>query len=388
MSLPLASLADSMRAVSFQNEWLLWLIPLAIVGVAAVNLFAWWRTRLRLRRFLGQGVRRLNGLERLSRFRFLRAAMLALGLSLLIFAAARPVTPRYAPNDEADRYGLDFFVAIDASKSMLAVDVPGAEIAVNRPSVPTPRGFAPPPRPRLTRQANRLDLARAGVRRVFESSQGDRIGLIAFSQNGYLRAPFTYDFTALDLVLRSITPGNTLPGGSSMVAGMERAQKVFEKLETPRKVLVIISDGEELAGDAVATARRLRENGIRVFTIGVGSIAGGQIPAYDPQGNPVGYLTDAAGNTVVTRLDELTLRQVAEAGGGVYQPMGADAEGFFALYEQHLRPLGERVRDTLPRNFNEHFQWPLAFGFFMLLLEFLLRERRLPLEGGAVLANT
>ncbi|MGF1449877.1 MAG: VWA domain-containing protein [Opitutales bacterium] len=379
------ALFDWIDTLTFLYEWVLWLIPPIILGVVLVNVFAFWRTGRRLRRFLSFGFERLEGLPALTRFRLLRAGLLALGLSLLALAAARPATPLFERDEDGERYGLDFFIALDASKSMLAVDVEGAFVRSANPGVPRPLGADPPPPSARLRQATRFDSAQQGIQQLLEVSRGDRIGLIAFSQKGYLRAPLTYDYTALDLVLRSIRPENTLPGGSSMVAGMDRALQVFENLEVPRKVLVVISDGEELEGDAVAKARELSRSGIRVFTVGVGSDQGGQIPIYDARQNPLGFLTDPDGDTVRTRLDAVTLRQMAQAGGGEYVAMGTDGEGLLRLYQERLLPLGERVRDISPRNYTEHFQWPLAVGFCILLLEFLLRERRLPLGGGAVL---
>ncbi len=385
MSADLRSFFDWLHSIAFINEWALWLIPVIVVGVAVVNALAFWNTGRRLRRFLSFGFDRLEGLPALTRFRILRAGLLALGLILLALALARPATPRFETGDEGERYGLDFFIALDASKSMLAVDVEAPFVRSGGTLIPRPVGSGPAPVPARLRQATRIDAARQGIQRLFETSRGDRIGLVAFSQKGFLRAPLTYDYAALDLVLRSIRPENTLPGGSSMVAGMDRARQVFENLEVPRKVLVIVSDGEELEGDPVAKARELKQAGIRVFTVGVGSEKGGQIPIYDARQNPLGFLTDAAGVPVHTRLDEVTLRQMAQAGGGEYVPLGTGGEGLLRLYNERLMPLGERIRDLTPRNFNEHYQWPLAVGFCILLLEFLLRERRLPLGGGAVL---
>lgn len=212
---------------------------------------------------------------------------------------------------EVQRSGLNLMVALDLSRSMNAEDV--------RPS--------------------RLEKAKFEVNRLVNRLAGDRIGLIIFSGEAYIQAPITTDYSALRLFL-DISNTDQIPvTGTNFKSAMERALEVFESVdrENASDVLLFIADGENHGPDYSETLEELIDRGVTVFTVGVGTSGGGPIPIYEEGGRQVGYHRDQQGNTVTTRLEENTMRDIASTGGGEYYAIrsGSDnIEPFFARLDE------------------------------------------------------
>jgi Ca-activated chloride channel family protein len=233
-------------------------------------------------------------------------------------------------------------------------------------------------------QPDRLRRAKLAVEDLVARLGGDRVGLIAFAGTAFLQCPLTLDHAAFERSLDALEPGIISAPGSDLASALDVARKALETEGKNVKLLVLFSDGEDLRGGAVAAAERAAEAGIRVFTVGVGTPAGELIPLHedDAEGS---FVKDAEGRIVKSRLDEATLRRVAEITGGFYVPLGPRAEGIEEIVERALAPipreeLASRLR-RVPRN---QFAWPLAFALLLLLVEPFLGERRRDGESAAV----
>ena len=320
-----------------------WLWIGALCCAAAVILLA------RAGRLRRQAVAALAGsrsVSTVSRGRRLAKQILVLtGVAATFVALARPLGGfRW---EEERRDGIDLMFAVDTSKSMLATDL--------RPD-------------RLTR-------AKLAVSDLLRKFPGERVGLIAFAGEAYVQAPMTIDHAvfgeALDALDTSIIPR----GGTDIATPIRAAVQAMASEPDRRKLLVILSDGEDLQGEALAAAKEAAHAGLVIYTVGVGTRSGDLIPVeYDGQRE---LLRDADGHFVTSHLDEKTLRELAAVTGGAYAPLGSSGQGLETLYRQHLAQLPRRtVEERMHKVYTERFQIPLAVAIGCLMLELALGERR------------
>lgn len=247
---------------------------------------------------------------------------------------------------EVKRKGIDVLFALDTSKSMLAEDI----------------------------KPNRLQRASLAIRDFVEKQDGDRLGLLPFAGSAYLMCPLTIDY---DAFLHSLAAVNTrlIPqGGTNIGAVIEKAVQVLNN-GANHKILIILTDGENLQGDAVHAAEEAALQGLTIFTVGVGTDQGELIPVASSSGP--GFVKDSSGNFVTSRLDAKTLSLIAEKTSGLYVPLGTAGEGLETIYQKKLalipkEELAER-RHKLPVGRSE---WPLALAGILLILDMLVGERR------------
>ena len=277
--------------------------------------------------------------------RLLKQVLLVAGVAATFVALARPLGGfRW---EEERRDGIDLMFAVDTSKSMLATDL--------RPD-------------RLTR-------AKLAVSDLLRKFPGERVGLVAFAGEAFVQAPMTIDHAvfgeALDALDTSIIPR----GGTDIASPIRAAVAAMATEPDRRKLLVILSDGEDLQGEALAAAKEAAHAGLVIYTVGVGTRSGDLIPIeHDGQRE---LLRDADGHFVTSHLDERTLRQLAEITGGAYAQLGSSGQGLETLYRQHLAQLPRRtVEERMHKVYTERFPVPLAIAIGCLLLELALGERR------------
>lgn len=275
----------------------------------------------------------------------LKAVLLAMGIALIVAAVARP---QYGYVwQEVKSKGIDVVFAIDTSKSMLAQDI--------RP--------------------NRLERAKLAVLDFIDKMGTDRIGLVAFSGSAFLQCPLTLDYNAFRQSLEILEPGVIPVPGTDIAAAIQIAENAFNK-ENNFKILILITDGEDLEENGIAIARQAASRGVRVFTLGVGSKEGEIIPFTDENGRQ-DYVRDEAGNVVRTRLDEDTLRQISMASNGFYSPLGALGEGLETVYSLGLEEIPrQELNSRMNKQAIERYQWVLAIGIFLLILEWMIGTRR------------
>lgn len=322
-------------------------------------VFVWsnFRAKRRLKIFLGPAIKRVANLGAVYGRNRLKALVFLTGLLFILIALARPVIE---PEDqEIKRIGMDYFIVLDGSKSMLATDV----------------------------DPNRMELAKKAIKKLLDVSRGDRVGLVVFAGNGYLRAPLTFDFAAYNLVLDHVSASNTYPGGTNVQKGLERVAHAMEPMELKHKAVIIISDGEELEGDAVSYARKLSaEQDITVHTVAVGTLTGDKILLFS-RGDRDYFQRDAYGNEVTSRMDRVLLRRIAEAGRGKFIEMDADGDALVDLYYESLKPFGDEADVSTMKGYVEFFPIPLLIGLVLLFVQTVIPEKNIRHTPRAILID-
>ncbi len=273
----------------------------------------------------------------------LKYVLLALGAIAICIALARP---QYGYRwEESKAKGVDVIFAIDTSKSMLAEDI-------------TP---------------NRLERTKLAVIDLADMLKGDRVGIVAFSGQAFLQCPLTLDYDAFKMSLEALDTKVIQRGGTNIASAITEAEVAFEK-SSGEKILILISDGEELEASAVEKAKQAHEKGIKIFTLGVGSAKGEAITYTDNFGNTI-HVKDELGNVVKSRLNEKVLSQIAQVSGGFYGQLSNEAikkivvEGINKSPEQELASRMKR----LPI---ERFQIPLIIAIILIALETLVGTRK------------
>jgi len=332
-------------AMKFGIPWILYATPPALLAAGLLALAARRRRASLAARFAG-GPRRGWADTGASAARArLDAALLLVAVAGLFLALARPLWFRH--DEKSELTGVPYFVALDASRSMLAGDMK-----------PT----------RWFRATNALD-------RFLANAGNDRVGLISFSGVAYLNAPLSFDMNAVRTTVRYLDPELMNDAGSSLGTAIERAGRYFASNNVPVRIVILVTDGEDLEGSLLPTARRWAREGVKVCAIGVGTVAGAKVPLNRWNPNS-GGAKNTFGQEVVSRLDEGNLQRLASATGGRYYRLGERGEGFDRLRSEFLRPLGEASAREDLENYREAYQWPLGIAALALVLRVLLGADR------------
>jgi len=325
-----------------------WLIALPLVVLALAALWVWSARRARITlqsAFNTPLLARLLGSVNPAR-RWLKRGLFALGVAGVIFALARPQWGR--SEIEFERTGVDLIIALDVSRSMLAADVG---------------------------KTNRLTAATSALERLLGELGGDRVGLVLFAGEAFMSAPLTRDHVAVERALSSAGPAMISEQGSNLGEAIKRARESFDRAAPGPRALLVLSDGEQLQGDAIEAAQKAFREGIRVHTAGVGSTMGARVPAR--AGATPAFVRNELGREVLSRRDEQRLQRIAQAGGGLYTRI--DEANSAALAEWFHRAVAAFPRSTEKRTVNEpgeRFQWPLALALALIAAEWMLGDRR------------
>lgn len=328
--------------------WLLLTVPLT----AGLYLWTAWQRKAALRRFGDPAVLTRLAAQISPRRRRWKAALVVLGMALLVLAL---LGPRYGTRlREVKREGIDLVIALDVSLSMQAEDV------------------AP----------NRLERARNELKKLLDELRGDRVGLVLFAGDAFLQCPLTTDYNAVRLFLDAADPSLLPTPGTDFANALRIAIRAFEiptqGSDTPRAhALLIVSDGENHAETIDAVRREAREAGIALFTAGVGETSGTAIPVVE-NGQRT-FKRDRDGNIVTTRLEEASLRDLADE--GAYFRIGRTSSSL-----PQLVPALERFDRTEYgteqfEDYEEQYQGPLLLACLLLFVEVLLPDRRHPEKG-------
>ena len=265
-------------------------------------------------------------------------AVLAIGIAL-----ARPQLG--VEWSERKARGLDIVFILDSSKSMLATDL--------RPT--------------------RLDRAKLAIIDLIERLEGDRIGLIAFAGQAFLQTPPTLDYSAFRESLNATDPNIMTSGGSDLGNAINEATEAFPS-ENNVKVVVLLTDGEDLSGNAATAAVTAREDGIQVFAIGIGTPEGEYLRIRNEQGIE-GFVRDLSGQPILSKLDEDNLQAIAQATGGSYSRLSSDS--LDQLYNSVIAKFPREERKSELQEIGiERFQWALSSALIFLLFDILIRRRR------------
>ncbi|MDD5423440.1 MAG: VWA domain-containing protein [Candidatus Omnitrophota bacterium] len=316
---------------------------------ALLVLFYIWtfrRRQARIRKFADKTLLSSIAPTVSMRRKLIKMALITIAVSLSFIALARPQWG--FEWEETKRMGLDILVAIDVSNSMLATDV----------------------------KPNRLERSKFAVKDMIKKLNGDRIGLIAFAGASFLQCPLTIDYNGFVLALDDLNTETIPRGGTSIASAIKEAMRILSGQEKKYKVLVIITDGEDLEGDALSAAKEAAEAGIRIYCIGVGTAEGELIPTIGERGDRE-YLVDSKGNIVKTKLNEDVLKQIAIATDGNYVRATQAEFGLVLLYDKSISKLEKRdIEAKMRKRYREKFQYFLAFAILLLFIEPLISERR------------
>lgn len=322
-----------------------WLFALAALPViATLYLFAEKRSAEQLRHFVAPRLlTQLAGTVNRPR----RALRFALQLFTLACAITALAKPRWGYTyEDVKRRGLDLLFAVDTSRSMLSNDV----------------------------SPNRLARVKLAAQDLLTQLEGDRVGLIAFAGRAFLQAPLTIDYDAALEAINDLDTSTIPEGGTNISDAIALATKTLGKSAQGNRALVVFTDGEELSGDALNAAKTAAENGMRIFTIGVGTPQGSLIPVPGEQG---GFVKDAGGQVVKSKLDEGRLRQIAQETGGIYLHLESGPATMKQLYETGLEKMNAGEFDArLSRRPIERYEWPLGAAILSLITSIFLSDRR------------
>src|SRR5207247_2381472 len=276
----------------------------------------------------------------------MRLALQLLGFSLVLVSLAQP---RWGYTfQDVKRKGLDLLIAVDTSRSILSNDV----------------------------QPNRLDRVKLAVQDLLNELQGDRVGLIAFAGRAFLQAPLTIDYDAVVEAINDLDTKTIPEGGTNISSAIALATQSFGKSATGNRALIIFTDGEELSGDAVKTAKEAADAGVRIFTVGVGTPQGSLIPVTGDDGQ-TDFVKDSAGQVVKSKLDDKRLREIAQATGGFYVHLESGLRTMQQLQNEGLAKMKAAEMDVrLSRQAIERYEWPLSAALIALALSILIPERK------------
>jgi Ca-activated chloride channel family protein len=319
--------------------WALAVLPLLIgLYIRGERRSAWQLREFVSPRLLPQLAGNVDRVRRAIRFGFV-----LLSLTLAITALAKP---RWGYiYEDVKRRGLDLLFAIDTSRSMLSNDV------------------AP----------NRLERVKLAAQDLITELQGDRAGLIAFAGRAFLQAPLTIDYDAAVESINDLDTKTIPEGGTNISEAIALAVQTFGKSAMGNRALIIFTDGEELSGDAVKEAKKAEEAGVKIFTIGVGTIQGSLIPL-EQEG---GFVKDAKGEVHKSKLDENRLREIAQATGGMYLHLESGPQTMRQLYEEGLSKLKAAEIDArLSSRPIERYEWPLGGAIAVLIASLFLNDRK------------
>ena len=320
----------------YRYLYLLLLVPLLLIGYGV------WRA-LRARR-----VRKFGDEELVKALMpswsgpkgWIRMVLFSLAFAFFVLGLARPQIG--ARLSEHTTHGAEIVICLDVSNSMLAED------------------YSP----------NRLDRAKLAISRLTDKLKEDRIGLIVFAGSSFVQLPVTTDYVSAKMFLGSIDTDSVPIQGTAMGDAIFTGIRSFSAQSEKSRVIIVISDGENHEDDPVAAAKEAAENGIRVYTVGVGSSEGQPIPFEG------GLMKDKEGEIVVTKLDEETLRQVAKAGNGAYVHAGSDEFGLNPIIDDIRRMEDEELGSVVFEEYDEQFMYFFGIALALFVIEMLIGERR------------
>lgn len=327
----------------FENSGYLW--GMLIIPIFTV-FYIWSRIARKraLRRFGNEDILKFL-MPFASRFRpMLKFAVLMLALAFIIAGIAGP---QYGSKlKKVKREGIELIIALDVSNSMLAEDI----------------------------QPNRLDRSKLAISRLVDKLKDDKIGLIVFAGDAYTQLPITSDYNSAKLFLNSVNTQIVPKQGTAIGAAIALAMRSFSPSSKANKAIIVITDGENHEDDAVSVAKSAVENGIVVHTIGMGLPQGSPIPVL--RNGAKEYLKDNQGNVVITKLDETMLEQIATAGDGVYVRANNAQVGLNTLFDEINKLEKTEMESLVYSDYEDQFQYFFAIGLFLILLEFVILERK------------
>lgn len=330
----------------YKLEEPIYFYALAIIPVLIVIflLAFWWKKRTQ---------KKFSNLELLQKLApntstfksVLKLLMLSLGISFLVLALVNPKMGSKLKT--VKREGVDVVFALDVSRSMLAEDI------------------AP----------NRLEKAKQIIKKIIDNLGSDRVGVIIYAGNSYPLLPITTDHAAANMFLQNASPDLVSSQGTAINEALELAKTYYNNDEQTNRFLVIISDGEDHQEETKQVAQNLSNDGVKVYTVGVGTEKGGPIPMR-LNGSMIGYKKDRKGETVITKRNSEVLQDIADIGNGKYIDGNVTENPVKEISEIMANAQKSEFETKQFADYKDQFQWFLGIGIFFLLLDVFLFEKK------------
>lgn len=334
---------DEFRLENKEYAWFLLIVPILTSGII-INLI--WKNKAlkrlsddRLAPFLFQPISSIKT--------FLKSFFLVSAISFLLIAL---INPQYGKGKQkAVSEGIEIMIALDISNSMRALD--------------------------LDPQRDRLKVAKMAIELLINNLHGDKIGIVIFAGEAHVQLPLTTDYGVAKMFLSSISPDMISNQGTSISKAISTCMESFDVQNGVNKAIIVMSDGEDFEGEALLEAQHALDSNVIVNTVGMGTTQGTVIPDYK-NGVRVGLKTDGSGNTVMTKLNENMLKEIAQTGGGSYtlaQGTHVNLEGLL----DNIKTIEKTELDTkFYATYDSQFQWFLGIGLFFLLGHFYFTTER------------
>lgn len=329
-----------MRFANPYMLYLLLLIPIAIVGYYYLQS----KRRKALNTFGEENlIKHLMPLYSPTR-QSIKAWILLIAFALQVLILARP---QFGTKLETTkRSGIELMVALDVSNSMNSMDV----------------------------SPSRLEMAKMAVSRLVDKLSGDRLGIVVFAGQAYVQLPITTDYPSAKMFLSSVSTGMVPTQGTAIGAAINMCRNSFTTQENINRAIIVITDGENHEDDGVAAAKQAAAEGIRVYTVGMGTTKGSPIPT--TPGNTRDFIKDKQGNVVISKIDEQTLVNIAAEANGAYIPANNIRNGINALIEELDHIEKSEFESKVYSQYSDKFQYLEIIVIILLLIDLLILGRK------------
>lgn len=273
----------------------------------------------------------------------LKFSLLMLVILFLSIAYANPQIG--TKKEKIQQKSIDIFIALDVSNSMLARDI----------------------------SPNRLERAKRFCNKLLKEFRTDRVGIILFAGDAYVQMPLTTDYATAQAMIKSAQPNMVSTQGTAIGSAINLAEESFDKDNKQHKVLLLISDGENHDDNAINIAETAGENGLLIFTVGIGSKKSS--PILITEFGQTSYKKNAAGEVIYTRLEEAMLKEVAKVARGTYFKLKSDDKILSALNDNIQKIEKREIEQRAFKEFETYFQWFVLLAIIFLVIEFLISNR-------------
>ena len=331
-----------LRYDNIEFLYLLVLIPLLIIGII---MYSKWQKNSILK--FGD-INLLNQLMQSHSIlrKKIKNILFVLAITFLIVGLSNPQVG--TKMEEVKREGVDLMIAIDLSYSMMAQDI----------------------------KPNRLERAKQAISRLIDKLEGDRIGLVVFAGEAYVQLPITTDYSAAKLFLSTVNTSIIPTQGTKIGNAIDLCSKSFDKENAQSKAIIIITDGETHDEEAIESAKKAKEEGIYIHTLGMGLTKGGPIPIYNKYGSTSEFRKDREGNVIITKLNESMLEEIALAGEGTYIRANNSKSGLSSLFEEINKMEKKEIGTMIFTNYKDRFQIFIGISLVLLILNLFFLERK------------
>ncbi|MGJ8744339.1 VWA domain-containing protein [Polaribacter sp.] len=321
--------------------YLLAIIPAIIV---IFLLVFWWKKRAQKKFANADLLKKLA--PNSSTFKsVVKLVFLLLGITFLVISLTNPKMGTKLQT--LKREGVDVVFALDVSKSMLAEDI------------------AP----------NRLEKAKQIISRTIDQLGSDRVGIIIYAGNAYPLLPITTDHAAANMFLQNASPDMVSSQGTAINEALELAKTYYNNDEQTNRFLIMISDGEDHQEETKEVAQTIANEGVKIYTVGVGTENGGPIPMR-LNGSMIGYKKDSKGETVITKRNAAVLEGIAEVANGSYIDGNSTNTPVKFMADVIANAEKNEFETTQFSDYKDQFQWFLAIGLFFLIIDIFLFEKK------------